>query len=126
MKLPVTRSTFFEYLGFNSTKTDTFHLDLPLQAILLQDDGTVHPGVFSTMLDISMGATASLETNSFATTINLNVSFFDLKPKENYHAKTKILNIEGKVITAEGIVYGQDGAVAAKAIGMFKASPIKQ
>lgn len=76
MKLPVTRSTFFEYLGFNSTKTDTFHLDLPLQTILLQDDGTVHPGVFSTMLDISMGATASLETNSFATTINLNVSFF--------------------------------------------------
>lgn len=126
MNRPVTKSTFFEYLGFNSIITDKFHLGLPLQTILLQDDGTIHPGVFSTMLDISMGATVSIETNSFATTINLNVSFFDLLPKETYHAETTILNIEGKIITAEGVVFGQDGTVAAKAIGSFKASPIKQ
>lgn len=85
MKTPETSSTFFEYMGFTSEYADKFKLELPLQPHLLQEDGTVHLlGVFSTMLDISIGATISLETNSFATTISLNLSFFELIPKENY------------------------------------------
>ena len=126
MNRPKTSSTFFDYMGFKSTITDRFELNLPLQPHLLQDDGTIHPGVFSTMLDISMGATISLETNSFATTINLNLSFFDLLPKETYQAETKILKHEGKYVTAEGTIFTEDGVLIAKGIGTFKATPIKQ
>ncbi len=113
-------------MGFKSTIADRFELNLPLQPHLLQDDGAIHPGVFSTMLDISMGATISIETNSFATTINLNLSFFDLLPKETYQAETKILKHEGKYVTAEGTIFTEDGVLIAKGIGTFKATPIKQ
>ncbi|NRD79343.1 PaaI family thioesterase [Bacillus sp. BRMEA1] len=123
MNLPETRSTFYEYMGFNSILADRFELKLPLQSFLLQDDGMIHPGVFSTMLDISMGATVSLKTSSFAATMNLNVSFFDLNPKAVYHAETKILNWEGKYVTAEGCVCDQDGNVIAKGMGTFKTNP---
>lgn len=126
LNLAKTSSTFFDYMGFTSTMADKFELDLSLQQHLLQDDGTIHPGVFSTMLDISMGATISIETNSFATTINLNLSFFDLSPKKNYQAETKILNQDGKYVTAEGTIYSQDGVLIAKGIGTFKATPIKK
>lgn len=126
MKIPETNSTFFDYMGFNSKISETFQLELPIQPHLHQDDGTVHPGVFSTMLDITMGATVSIETNSFATTINLNLSFFDLFPKEQYHAETTILNQEGKYVTAEGTLYDEDGALIAKGIGTFKTSPINR
>ncbi|MGG3470645.1 PaaI family thioesterase [Neobacillus pocheonensis] len=125
MNIAKTSSTFFDYMGFTSTVADRFELDLSLQQHLLQDDGTIHPGVFSTMLDISMGATISLETNSFATTINLNLSFFDLSPKDYYQAETKILNQGGKYVTAEGMIYSQDGVLIAKGMGTFKAAPIK-
>ncbi|MEH7336543.1 PaaI family thioesterase [Neobacillus drentensis] len=113
-------------MGFKSAVADKFELKLPLQPHLLQDDGTIHPGVFSTMLDISMGATISIETNSFATTINLNLSFFDLLPKETYQAETKILKHEGKYVTAEGTIFTEDGVLIAKGIGTFKATPINQ
>lgn len=126
MNRPNTTSTFFDYMGFSSMISDKFHLGLPMQPHLLQEDGTIHPGVFSTMLDITMGATISIETESFATTINLNLSFFDLLPKEHYHAETKILNMEGKYITTEGMIYDQDGVLVAKGIGTFKASPINK
>ncbi|MDN3015295.1 PaaI family thioesterase [Paenibacillus sp. BSR1-1] len=126
MNLPKTSSTFFDYMGFRSTIADKFELTLPLQTHLLQDDGTIHPGVFSTMLDISMGATISIETSSFATTINLNLSFFDLLPKDIYQAETKILKHEGKYVTAEGTIFTEDGVLIAKGIGTFKATPNKQ
>jgi acyl-coenzyme A thioesterase PaaI-like protein len=117
------KSTFFEYMGFNSAITDRFQLDLPLQQHLLQDDGSIHPGVFSTMLDITMGATISFATNSFAATINLNCSYLDLSPKEAYHAETNILKQEGKYVTAEGMIYDHNRELVAKGIGTFKATP---
>ncbi|MDQ1146342.1 uncharacterized protein (TIGR00369 family) [Bacillus sp. SORGH_AS 510] len=126
MKMPETTSTFFDHMGFSGKWSDKFQLELGMQPHLLQDDGSVHPGVLSTMLDITMGATISVETNSFAATINLNLSFFDLSPKEKYHAETKILKKEGKYVTAEGTIYDQDHSLIAKGIGTFKTSPIIQ
>ncbi|WP_052353710.1 hotdog fold thioesterase [Neobacillus jeddahensis] len=126
MKLPKTNSTFFDYIGFNSGSPDLFQLELGMGPHLLQDDGTVHPGVFATMLDITMGATISLETNSFATTINLNLSFFDLVPKERYQAETRILNKDDKYVTAEGCIYDQDRFLIAKGNGTFKTGSMIQ
>lgn len=124
MKLPKTNSTFFDYMGFSSGMIEPVQLELSRQPHLLQEDGTVHPGVFSTMLDITMGASVSLKTNSFAATINLNLSFFDLLPKENYQAETTILKIEEKYVTAEGAIYDPNRVLVAKGIGTFKTTPI--
>jgi acyl-coenzyme A thioesterase PaaI-like protein len=122
-----TLSSFFDYLGFIGDESSEvgFELELPLSPFLLQDDGTVHPGVFATMLDIMMGATISRQTDSFATTINLNLSYFDLEPKSNYSSETIILHRDGKYITADGVIYGQDKNIIAKAIGSFKLNPKK-
>lgn len=120
-----TISSFYDYLGFigDETSETGFELELPLNPFLLQDDGTVHPGVFATMLDIMMGATISRQTDSFATTINLNLSYFDLEPKANYTAETVILHRDGKYVTADGVIYDQNKKRIAKATGSFKLNP---
>jgi acyl-coenzyme A thioesterase PaaI-like protein len=121
-------SSFFDYLGFigeDDESGTSYRLELPLQPFLLQDDGRVHPGVFATMLDIIMGATISKVTDSFAVTINLNLSYFDLSPKQKYSAETSILFSDGKYVTADGVIFDQDRNPVAKATGSFKTNPKK-
>jgi uncharacterized protein (TIGR00369 family) len=122
MELKNTTSTFFDYLGFSIKESNPskFYLELPIGPELLEDQGSIHPGVFSTMLDIAIGATVSRRFDSFATTINLNVSFFDLNPKVVYHATADIVNKNGKYITGEGIVFDENQTMIAKATGTFK------
>ncbi len=122
-----TISYFFDYLGFliEETNDNSIALELPAAPFLLQDDGTVHPGVFATMLDIMMGATISRQTNSFATTIHLNISYFNLEPKIKYTADTTILHHDEKYVSAEGVIYDPNQNQVAKAIGSFKLNPIK-
>jgi uncharacterized protein (TIGR00369 family) len=117
-------STFLELLGFDAEEKEDriFHLELKLQPHLLQADGTVHPGVFSTMLDIVMGATISRKFQSFATTINLNVSYFDLSPYKLYKGETTIIHHGENYVTAEGIIINGQGKVVSKGIGTFKIS----
>jgi len=123
-----TISYFFDYLGFliKETNEQSIELELPVTTFLLQDDGTIHPGVFATMLDIMMGATISRQTNSFATTIHLNISYFNLDPKSKYTADTTILHLDGKCVSAEGVIYDLNKNQVAKAIGSFKIKPIKE
>jgi uncharacterized protein (TIGR00369 family) len=126
MELKNTTSTFFDFMGFSikESKPTEFHLELPVGPELLEDHGSIHPGVFSTMLDIAIGATVSKTFDSFATTINLNVTFFDLSPKSIYHATADIVNQNGKYITGEGIVFDENQNMIAKATGIFKISSV--
>ena len=119
-------STFFEKLGFASDETaeDGFCLQLPLQPFLLQEVGVVHTGALSTMLDTVMGATVSKQFQAFATTIQLNLTYFDLVAKENYVAKTIILDHQENYVTAEGTVTDDNDSLIAKAIGTFKIKPM--
>jgi uncharacterized protein (TIGR00369 family) len=120
-----TNSTFYEYIGFTRDETDQtqFSLELMIQPYLLQDGGSVHPGVFATMLDIVMGATISEKFRSYATTINLNMSFFELLPKEYYRAETAIINRDANYVTAEGVIFDKSKTLIAKGFGTFKIAP---
>lgn len=115
-------STFFEKIGLSSSQSPEaeLQLELPLKTHLLQEDGRIHPGALSTMLDTVMGAAISRQFQSFATTINLNLSFFDLAPNENYFARTIILNKSENYVTAEGRITNQKDELIAKGIGTFK------
>lgn len=117
-------STFFDLIGFDADEKEdgTFHLELKLQPHLFQEDGTIHPGVFSTMLDIVMGATVSRLFLSFATTINLNVSYFDRSPSSTYKGETTIIDHDDNYVTAEGVILNEQGKVVSKGIGTFKIS----
>lgn len=118
-------STFYDKLGFTSHETseNSFLLELPLQTFLLQEEDKIHPGALSTMLDIAMGSIISKKYKAFATTINLNLTFFNLAPKECYRAKTRILDQKDQYVTAEGIVFDQEQILVAKAVGTFKIKP---
>ncbi|XJZ28869.1 PaaI family thioesterase [Bacillota bacterium Lsc_1132] len=119
-------STFFEKMGFLSTESaqSGFQLKLPLKKQLLQEDGVVHSGALSTMLDTVMGATVSKQFQSFATTIQLNLTFFDLTAKENYFAKTIILEQSEQYVIAEGTITDDKDELIAKGIGTFKIKPM--
>ncbi len=123
MKTNETMSTFFEHIGLRFTENNHVTgqmLEMPAAPHMLQDDGTVHPGVFAAMLDTSLGAFISRTFDSFATTINLNMTYHALEPEETYQASAEVLAKEGKYISAEGKITDQDGKLIASAIGTFK------
>jgi uncharacterized protein (TIGR00369 family) len=122
MELRETTSTFFEYMGFNIIERNPteFYLEIPIGPNLLEDHGSIHPGVFSTMLDIAIGATISKKYDSFATTINLNVNYFNLSPQLTYHATATIVNKNGKYVNGEGSIYDEKQTLIAKGVGIFK------
>ena len=116
--------SFIEFIGFERGKKEDgrFCLELRLKPYLLQDEGIIHPGVYSTMLDIVMGATLNRAFHCFATTINLNVSFFNFSPQQLYKAETLILHRDGNYVTAEGIIKAANNMIMAKGNGTFKIS----
>lgn len=122
MKVKDTATNFFEFLGFAGEELEEggFVIELPFQPYLLQDDGTIHTGVFSTMLDIVLGASISKRFNSFATTINLNLSFLDVEPKTHYRGELTFIHKDGKYVTGEGVILDERNNLIAKGIGTFK------
>jgi uncharacterized protein (TIGR00369 family) len=108
------------YLGFEALDENSRRLEIHVNRNLLNDDQTIHSGVFSTMLDTAIGFYISKNCNGFATTAQLNCSFFDINYKESYSSSASIVNIDGKLVTGEGIIYDQAGKMVAKGVGTFK------
>ncbi len=115
-------SAFFDHIGYKKhvDKKSRVTLDLPVKSEVVNEDGTLSPGLFSTMLDIVIGSTVNEEFKSPASTINLNTTYFDLSNKGPYRAYASITHQAEKVITGEGIVEDCFGEMAAKGIGTFK------
>ncbi|MGM9928459.1 MAG: PaaI family thioesterase [Bacillus sp. (in: firmicutes)] len=84
-------------------------------------NGTLHGGVYFTMLDTTVGALARVKAGYPVVTINMNINYFSAVMKgETIKAFAKILREGRNIIAAEGELVKEDGEIAAKATGTFK------
>ncbi|WLR49184.1 PaaI family thioesterase [Halobacillus litoralis] len=95
-------------------------LELPLTAEVLNEDGTVPAGLFSTMLDIVIGSTIGEELQQPTSTVNLNMNYFDLSDRGPYTSYAWVTHQSGKTVVGEGVVEDSDQRVVAKGSGTFK------
>ncbi|PYZ92986.1 phenylacetic acid degradation protein [Salipaludibacillus keqinensis] len=115
-------SPFFAHLGFKLLQGDKdgIVLELPIKKHLINTNGTVHGGVYATMLDNIMSISVRDVVNKDIVTVNLNVNYFAAIQKGVLIGKAKILQQGYRIVTCEGEVTNEEGDVLAKATGVFK------
>ncbi|MGP4075964.1 PaaI family thioesterase [Halobacillus sp. K22] len=116
------QSSFFEHIGCSKHRGEEGEilLTLPVKPEILSAEGTMPPGIFSSMLDIVIGSTIGELIQKPTTTVNLNINYFDFANRGPFTAVGKIIWRNGKMIAGEGSVLDRDGNLAAKAAGTFK------
>ncbi|MCU6598985.1 PaaI family thioesterase [Peribacillus frigoritolerans] len=96
-------------------------LKMPVLSTKLNLNGTLHGGVYATLLDIVLGANIRKLAVDPLVTVNLNISYFAPAVEgETVIATARILHQGYKIATAEGEISNGDGKLLAKATGTFK------
>jgi uncharacterized protein (TIGR00369 family) len=115
-------SPFFSHLGFKLLQEDIDEivLELPIKRHLINTNGTVHGGVYATMLDNLMSISVRNRVNKDIVTVNLNINYFAAIQEGVLIGKAKILQQGYRIVTCEGEVTNEAGDVLAKATGVFK------
>lgn len=115
------KSNIIDHLKFEIIEnTPEVRVRLNDHPFLIYENETIHSGVFSTLLDTTIGWTISNVLNGFALTINLQCFFFDLSKKKRYYCLAEVVNQNNNLITGEGKIIDEHGLVVAKGIGTFK------
>ncbi|MFZ0474651.1 MAG: PaaI family thioesterase [Halobacillus sp.] len=116
------QSSFFEHIGCTKHKgrEGEILLTLQVQPEILSAEGTIPPGIFSSMLDIVIGSTIADLVQQPTTTVNLNTNYFDFTNCGPFTAVGTITWRNEKLIAGEGSVLDRDGNLTAKATGTFK------
>lgn len=115
-------SPFFSHLGFKLIEgnKDGIVLELPIKKHLINTNGTVHGGVYATMLDNIMSITVRDVVNKEIVTVNLNISYLAPIQEGVLIGKATILQRGYRIVTCESEVTNEEGDVLAKATGVFK------
>lgn len=115
-------SPFFSHLGFKLVQEseDEIELELPIKNHLINTNGTVHGGVYATMLDNIMSIAVRNKVNKDIVTVNLNINYFQAIQEGVLIGRAKILQQGYRIVTCEGEVTNEHGDVLAKSTGVFK------
>ncbi|MEH7377180.1 MULTISPECIES: PaaI family thioesterase [Bacillaceae] len=123
MKRAELRNSFDVSLGFDMIQLDggEIILELPVSSSNLNPNGTLHGGVYASLLDIVMGVNIRNLAGHPLVTVNLNISYFATAVEgEKIIASAKILQQGYKIVSAEGEIRNYEGKLLAKGIGTFK------
>ena len=112
---------FATYCGVKPVDSGPGHCRL---AVTMRDEhmnhlGIVHGGVILTMLDVAMGSAARLAYGSSVITVDMQSAF--LAPgRGDLSAEGRVVRPGRSLIFCEGEVRDAEGALIAKASGLFK------
>ncbi|MEH7309017.1 PaaI family thioesterase [Neobacillus drentensis] len=123
MKRAELRNSFDVSLGFDMIQLDEGEiiLELPVSSSNLNPNGTLHGGVYASLLDIVIGVNIRNLVGHPLVTVNLNISYFAPAVEgEKIIASAKILHQGYKNVAAEGEIRNFEGKLLAKGIGTFK------
>ncbi|WP_026688578.1 PaaI family thioesterase [Alteribacter aurantiacus] len=114
-------SPFFAHLGFKieTYEKDKVVLKLPVQQHLINTNGTVHGGVYATMLDNIMSMVVRNAIQEDIVTVNMNIHFLAPVEAGELFAEATILQQGYRIVTCEGEIYSNNQVVA-KSSGTFK------
>ncbi|RNA66230.1 PaaI family thioesterase [Alteribacter keqinensis] len=114
-------SPFFAHLGFEieTYEKDNVVLKLPIQKHLINTNGTVHGGVYATMLDNIMSMVVRNAIDEDIVTVNMNIHFLAPIKAGELLAEATIIQQGYRIVTCEGEIYSNNKVVA-KSSGTFK------
>jgi uncharacterized protein (TIGR00369 family) len=122
------RSPFNQHVGLEMAYIEDGKLtvELAVDPKVTNVNGTVHGGVYATMLDVVFGMTIRSLAKCPLTTVNLNIHYLAPSQDGRLIATAKILQQGYRLWTAEGEITDQQGKLLAKGMGTFKIMRSKQ
>jgi uncharacterized protein (TIGR00369 family) len=95
-------------------------LKIPLQNHLYNTMGTVHGGVYATLLDTAMAMTIKSVVKVSSVTINMNVNFIKAVSEGTLFVEGSITKLGYRIVLAESKIIDENGELLANAAGTFK------
>ncbi|WP_458352324.1 PaaI family thioesterase [Peribacillus frigoritolerans] len=113
---------FLSHIGFQIIyfEEGDVKLKLTIEEYLLNTNGTVHGGVYATMLDFILGMDLRSVTKTRCVTTNLTIHYLASMSEGELYAEAKVLQQGYKLAFAEGEIKDMQGNVITKGIGTFK------
>ncbi|WP_249593870.1 PaaI family thioesterase [Peribacillus frigoritolerans] len=114
---------FEAQMGFEMIESEEGNviLKMPVSSSRLNLNGTLHGGVYATLLDIIIGMNIRKQAVDPLVTVNLNISYFAAAVEgEKVIATAKILHQGYKLASGEGEIRNSEGKLLAKGTGTFK------
>lgn len=115
--------SFNHYIGLKIEKVEEGSVlyTITIQPHHLNVNGTVHGGVYFSILDTVIGITIRSITRQPNVTVNMNIHYFaPAMLGETLTATAKIIQKGRSIVTAEGELKNEKDDLLAKAVGTFK------
>jgi uncharacterized protein (TIGR00369 family) len=121
-------SPFFNLLGFElrSITEDEVILELPIERKLLNTHGSLHGGVYATMIDNIISLKMRSMIGSPVITINLTINYIAPITSGKIIAKAFVYGEGKRTKMGEGVVMDENGKLLAKGSGTFKVIKSKE
>ncbi|MGA9288162.1 MAG: PaaI family thioesterase, partial [Anaerobacillus sp.] len=115
-------SPFFNLLGFelSSISEDEVILELPVETKLLNTHGSLHGGVYATMIDNIISLKMRSMLGHPVITINLTINYVAPITSGKIIAKAFVYGEGKRTKMGEGVVMDENGKLLAKGSGTFK------
>ncbi len=115
-------SPFFSYIGLQIIyfEEGNVKVKLTIEESLLNTNGTLHGGVYATMLDFILGMVIRSVTKTRCVTTNLTTHYLASMSTGEIFAEAKVVQQGYKLAVVEGEIKDIKDNVIAKGIGTFK------
>ncbi|MGE6716766.1 PaaI family thioesterase [Peribacillus frigoritolerans] len=113
---------FLSHIGFQIIyfEEGNVKVKLTIEEYLMNTNGTLHGGVYATMLDFILGMVLRSVTKTRCVTTNLTIHYLASMSEGELYAEAKVLQQGYKLAFAEGEIKDMKGNVITKGIGTFK------
>ncbi|MDN4522993.1 PaaI family thioesterase [Fictibacillus fluitans] len=116
------QNPFFSHIGFEIVQFDEhkIRIKLDVREYLHNINGTLHGGVYATMLDNIMGMVTRSAAKAKVVTLHLSIQFLASISSGEIFAEATIQEQGYKLAFTEGEIKDENGKVLAKGMGTFK------
>ena len=93
---------------------------IDVEDVHLNGSGTLHGGVYSSLIDNSMGVAVLALVGVRTATIEMNVHFLGAVDEGRITCRSQVVHRTRRTATAEAKVYNDDGEIVAMGTGAFR------
>jgi uncharacterized protein (TIGR00369 family) len=95
-------------------------LEIPVQKHFYNTMGTVHGGIYATLLDTAMAMTTKSVVKVSSVTINMNINFIKAISEGILIVEGTIIKLGYRLVLTESKIFDENGVLLANATGTFK------
>ena len=115
-------SPFFRYIGAKIVwlEKGAVEMEIPINENLLNSQGTVHGGIYATLIDNIISIKMRSISRLPVVTVNLNVQYMAPAMKGKLIGKAQVTQKGHRLMMGEGSVFDEAGNLLAKGTATFK------